>query len=153
MSLKTSTSARPQVCAPWVFAPIQRAPFPACPVTQVSPWHPVDSHVKVEYSGWFTVFIKIYDLHAIIFTVICSSTVWPTIVRTSHYLLMMHDFSNMFTVVWKLFIQMTKLDQFWSETQWFAAGANVSYWWRLCMCQYRCGWMCGHQSVSGRSVY
>lgn len=89
MSLKTSMSARPQVCAPWVFAPTQRAPFPAWPVTQASLWHPMDFRVKVQYSGWFTVVTKIYDLHVIIFTVMCSSAVWPTIVRTNHYLLMM----------------------------------------------------------------
>lgn len=46
-------SARPQVCAPRVFAPTQRAPSPAWPVTPASPWHPTGSHVKVRRSGWF----------------------------------------------------------------------------------------------------
>lgn len=91
-------SASLRVLAPQVFAPTQRAPSPAWPVIRASSWHLTGAHVKVHWNGRLAAVARFYDLDAIIFTVICSNIV-------SHYLpsYVMHDFSHMFSVVWKFF--------------------------------------------------
>lgn len=142
-------SASLRVFAPQVFAPTQRAPSPAWPVIRASSWHLTGAHVKVQWNGRLAAVARFYDLDAIIFAVICSNIV-------SHYLpsYMMHDFSHMFSVVWKFFGLDVKT---WANLKW----RTVIYSWcgyvmpvtSVCVCQFRCEWMWGRQAVCGRSVH
>lgn len=53
--------------APQVFAPTQRAPSPARPVTRVSWLHPADSRAKVQYGGNFAAATGVHGFSEIIF--------------------------------------------------------------------------------------